>query len=213
MSEKIKVLDIKGSGQSERLKILSIQYLDRNGKEKVWDIVTRNSVDVVREEIFNKKRNVDGIAICAIHKPTNKLVLLKEFRIHPNSYIFNLPGGMVREGEVPEEVAKREFFEETGLELFKIDKIGKPRYSAIGITNEKIIIVYGECRGDVSIIHQSDSEDANVIMVDETAAQEIIDNEEIASKTELVLENFILQRKIEREKADIDEFSNVYFSK
>ncbi|MCL2085871.1 NUDIX hydrolase [Candidatus Saccharibacteria bacterium] len=50
--------------------------------------------------------------------------MTREFRVGPERYFFDAPGGMVDEGEDMEEAAKRELLEETGYEAGKIEYMG-----------------------------------------------------------------------------------------
>jgi 8-oxo-dGTP diphosphatase len=50
-------------------------------------------------------------------KDRSKILLLQEFRLACNNWVYNFPGGLSDEGESPENTAKRELKEETGLEI------------------------------------------------------------------------------------------------
>ena len=79
---------------------------------------------------------------------TGKRILLnREFRMAVGGWVFNFPAGLIDAGETPEEAAKRELQEETGLVIKKIkDTLGNG-YSAIGFTNERNICVMGVAEG------------------------------------------------------------------
>ena len=51
------------------------------------------------------------VSVCGILEEKNKILLIK------NDYKTSLPGGLVRQGEELETALKREFFEETGLNI------------------------------------------------------------------------------------------------
>ena len=63
-------------------------------------------------------------------------------------WIYNFPAGLIDPGETPEESAKRELWEETGLELVRIDEVLDNSYSAIGFSNERNVCVFGVARGE-----------------------------------------------------------------
>ncbi len=61
----------------------------------------------------HKQQNAAVIALT----PNGKVVVAKQYRPGPEKVLYELPGGMVDAGEVPEEAAKREFLEETGYAI------------------------------------------------------------------------------------------------
>lgn len=200
MNNKIKVVNISEVSENyekAKLRLYNIEYLNKEGKEKIWTIASRNTLNQLVAEVFENGLNVDGVAMYMIHEPTNKLVLLREFRSAINDYIYTIPGGMIEKGEDVYSAAKRELKEETGLELLELTEITPPLYSAVGITNEKVVIAYGKCIGEISTIGQSNNEDAEILLIDVEDAKEIIENakhkeEKVAARTYLLLKEFIL---------------------
>ena len=76
-----------------------------------------------------------------------KILINKEFRMAVNRWVYNFPAGLIDPGEKPIESARRELFEETGLELVEVlDEIG-PSYSAVGFSNEINVCIVGVARG------------------------------------------------------------------
>ena len=62
-------------------------------------------------------------------------------------WVYNFPAGLIDEGEEPAESAKRELWEETGLELYEMEDFIGPSYSAVGFSNEINVCVVGKARG------------------------------------------------------------------
>lgn len=56
---------------------------------------------------------MSGVSIVAFHE--DKMLLLREFRMGVNRFVYNLCAGMLNEGESIEECIQRELYEETGL--------------------------------------------------------------------------------------------------
>src|SRR5262245_48688445 len=52
-----------------------------------------------------------------------RLVLIKEYRIPVGDYVIGLPAGLCEPGEPIEETARREVYEETGLELVAVQRV------------------------------------------------------------------------------------------
>lgn len=67
-----------------------------------------------KEETFTTVgKPTQNTAIIAVTKD-KKIVIAKQFRPGPEKVLYELPGGMVDDGETPQEAAKRELLEETG---------------------------------------------------------------------------------------------------
>lgn len=62
--------------------------------------------------------NPDWVNVIALTKE-NEVVLIEQFRYGVERIILELPGGLIDEGEKPEEAAKRELLEETGFSARK----------------------------------------------------------------------------------------------
>lgn len=84
----------------------------------------------------------EGVCILPFHG--GKIVLQRQYRYPISSWQWELPGGFVDEGELPEEAARRELKEETGLEAVNLRNLGA-FYPSFGSTNEKIHLFSAEC--------------------------------------------------------------------
>lgn len=84
------------------LKSYEITYLNRQGKEKRYEIVSRRELDGVAD-LGAKPSGVSIVATCE-----DKLLLLHEFRMGVNRSIYNLCAGMLEQGETIEECIARE---------------------------------------------------------------------------------------------------------
>jgi len=196
----IKILEVIDKGREGVLHIFNIKYLTKSGKEMIWNVFSRkDKVEFQKDLMCKTKLIADGIIICAIHKGTDKLVVLEEYRVAVNSKIIAFPGGLVDAGETYEHTAIREFKEETNLDLVYIDKQRgmKPTYSAIGITDETVAIVYGECTG-IPKDMQEDNEQGKVLLLSIEDVEQILksDKYQLCSRTELIFENYLLRKKI-----------------
>ena len=65
----------------------------------------------------NNEDKIDAVVICALHKAQNKLVLINQYRVPINKYIYELPAGLVDNNEDIETSVRRELKEETGLDV------------------------------------------------------------------------------------------------
>lgn len=131
MSENTKLLKTKRAYSGRYLDFMERTFIDKEGDKKVWEYVTR--------------KNDFGVVSIIVHNK-NEFILIKEFRQSLQKYIIDFPAGFLdNAGDIVEE-AKREFEEETGLQL--IDYKYAPfcsAYSSPGLTDEKIYtIVFDE---------------------------------------------------------------------
>jgi 8-oxo-dGTP pyrophosphatase MutT (NUDIX family) len=63
-------------------------------------------------------------AEAVIITPSQKIVLLNQFRYPQKTYDWSTPGGKIDAGETPESAVKRECLEEVGVNLTKVEKLG-----------------------------------------------------------------------------------------
>ena len=91
------------------LKNYELEYENKSGKSKKYEIVSRSEITSVDE--LGKK--VSGVSIVVFYE--GKMLLLKEFRMAVNRYIYNLCAGMIEPGETLMDTIERELHEETGL--------------------------------------------------------------------------------------------------
>ena len=89
---------------------------------------------LVREVV--KRKN--AAAVIAI-TPENKIVLLKQYRQAVEEPLWEIPAGLVDDGETARETAERELAEEAGYKTGDIEEM-LHYFSSPGFTNEKVII-------------------------------------------------------------------------
>lgn len=195
-------LTIKRITEVDRLHYLKgfrIDYVNREGADKSWELVSRQGIDRLREEIDHGKRFSDGAMIFATNREKTHVVMLREYRVSAGRTIYMLPAGL-SDGDEPVSVTSvREFKEETGMD-FEFVMSDVPRYASVGIINECVEIAYGYYSGEPSNSHQSPDEEAEIIFVDRHMAQHILEHEDIAIRSALLLRHFFnLNSFFERE--------------
>ena len=169
-----KIKEIKTLVETKFISLYDIKYLNKNNQEKSWTVASRKSKDIL-EGIYleNKKDKVDAVIICAYHKQQNKLVIIKEFRVPINKYIYELPAGLVdSDDDNFEETVIRELKEETGSAAF----------------------VYCICDGEVSKDYLEDDEDIEAILISQDEAKDILKNSStpLDIRVYLALQSFAL---------------------
>ena len=97
----------------------------------------------------------------------DKIVLVRQYRVSIDDYIYEFPAGLVESGEEFHEAAVREMHEETGLTFhpLKVDPCyEKPFFTTIGLTDEACSAVYGWCEGEISRKYLEESEVIEVVL-------------------------------------------------
>ena len=186
----------------EYLKSFSISYLTRNGIKKQWEVASRGTLERLKNEVFDHSVSTDGSKIVAMSEDEKKLILVREFRPIAGKSIYSFPAGLIDEGESVEAGAVREFKEETGLDL-TILGMDKPRYTSVGIINERVNTVYGYYSGSISQDHLEESEEIEALEVDREEALRLIREEEVQIRDtyllryffDLPLESLFMERK------------------
>jgi hydrolase, NUDIX family len=190
---KSKVYKIEKIAGTKFLSYYDLKYKNKNGKQKSWSAVSRADIKDYEKRLFEKSNQRDAVLIGAYHIDMQKLVLVKQFRVPLNDYIYEIPAGLIDKGEDVLTSAKRELFEETGLELIEITEVFENLYVSPGVTDECVDIVFCTCKGDISDLHLEEDEDIEIGLYDEEEVRRILaDKNKMDIKTLLVMQMFIL---------------------
>jgi ADP-ribose pyrophosphatase len=165
--KQMKIIKTEKLTDYQHLNLFSISYLDRNQNSRIWHIASRQQVPKCISRQF---RIPDGVIIVPYHVETEKMVVIREFRVALGDYKYGFPAGLIDEGETIEEAGIRELKEETGLDLIRYTKISPPVFSSTGMTDESVTMAYAECRGEISRKGNSSSEDIETIFVSKEEA-------------------------------------------
>jgi ADP-ribose pyrophosphatase len=130
--------------EGKYLKNYEITYLNKAGKEKCYEIVSRRELT----DIEDVGAAPSGVSIIATKE--GKLLLLHEFRMGINRSIYNLCAGMLEPEETIEECIARELHEETGLKVRSVKKILPPSFAAVAIADITTYIAFVEVEGELT---------------------------------------------------------------
>lgn len=161
---------------SRFLNLYELDVQHRNGAASKYHVASRvKSTSDLRA--ISHQNNPDAVAILATHE--NNLVLIKQYRYPVGDYIYELPAGLIDEGEDAIVAAKREMFEETGLEFapYASQLINKSLFSSPGMTDETCAIITGQCYGTPTNANQESSEDIQVVLVNREEAIRVLNEE------------------------------------
>lgn len=122
-----------------------VHYTMEDGQEKVYEMISRNPDIKSYEDLTNDKD--DAVSLIMHDETGEKILLNREFRMAIGRWAYNFPAGLIDEGETPEQAARRELKEETGLDLLSIREWWGLCYSAIGFSNERNACCVGTAGG------------------------------------------------------------------
>lgn len=192
--ENSKIKGLKPLVETDFVGLYDVEYKNKKGQEKHWMVSSRKSKEEL-EKVYleNKEDKIDAVVICALHKAQNKLVLINQYRVPINKYIYELPAGLVDNNEDIETSVRRELKEETGLDLISINKINSKDklYLSPGMTDESVAFVYCLCDGEITDKYQEEDEDIKALLISKEESKNILENEDsIDIKAYLMLQMF-----------------------
>lgn len=170
-----------------------LKYKNLNKEEKIYELLSR-------KELNNNfvGKHIDAITMVIKHKSLNKYLLLREYRLAVNTFVYNLVAGLIDEGETPIEACIREVWEETNLSITKdniVYSLGNS-YSSVGLSDEQIQTFFIEVDGDVKL--KTDGNPNECIYPRFYSLDEIrylLKHEMFTSRTQMLFEMICLQEE------------------
>ena len=125
--------------QNSHLNFFELETVNRVGREGRYFVASR-AKNVEELKMTTRKNTSDGVIIYSLYGENHdRVVLIRQYRYPIDGYIYELPAGLVDEGEDYHQAAIRELREETGLTLapLTVDEMyQKPYFTTIGMTDE-----------------------------------------------------------------------------
>ena len=122
-----------------------ITYSDEGGQARTYEMVSRDPSLDSYEKLVNHRP--DAVVMALSDERDERFLLIHEFRLELGRRIYGLPGGLIDADETPEQAARRELREETGLQLVGIRDILPAAACAVGLSDEQTISLIGVARG------------------------------------------------------------------
>ncbi|MBD9219489.1 MAG: NUDIX hydrolase [Clostridiales bacterium] len=125
-----------------------LTYINKAGNDKVYEMVSREKY----KDVNDVGKKTAGVIIAAFTNDgeEEKILLVREFRMGVNEYVYAFPAGLSDADETVEQTAARELKEETGMEISEITDVLRPAYSCTGITDEKTVVAFCKSKGNIS---------------------------------------------------------------
>lgn len=184
--------EIRKTHEGKYITSYDAEYETALGNTKVYEMVSRNKNLKSLEDL--RSNGCDAVILIVTDPEGKKILLNREFRMAVGNYAYNFPAGLIDAGETPEEAAKRELAEETGLELISVDEVWPVSYSGVGITNEKSMCILGRAQGEFKP-STSDEEEITAAWYDRYELEKLLEEDNFAARTQAYCMMWIRQQK------------------
>lgn len=176
------------------LNLYEMDALANDGSSFSYYFASRNQEKNL--PLYTGETPKNGIVIYALFKEEpGKLLMLRQYRYPLNSYIYELPAGLVDSGETEREAAIREVREETGLLFEPCEGIDpgfeRPYFLGAGMTDETSTSVFGFVSGEISSAYAEKTESIEAFTVDKKEAARILREEKISLRAAFLLIAFL----------------------
>ena len=171
-----------------------VQGKNRVGKPLNYYVASRAKT-IEQMKLKTKVNRPDGVIIYSLYgEKRDKVILVKQYRVTIDDYIYEFPAGLVEENEDYHQAAIREMHEETGLDFQPIQAeecFEQPYFTTIGMTDESCASVYGYATGTISRQYMEESEEIEVVLADREEVARILREENVAIMCAYQLMHFL----------------------
>lgn len=197
-----KIKGIRAMSENPHLNLYELKAVNKKGGEFPYYLASRGK----REDELKLRTRInrpDGVVIFGVKRGNtpaqDRVVLVRQYRYTIDDYIYELPAGLVEEGEDYHLAAVREMKEETGLTLHPLtveERYERPFFTTIGMTDESCAAVYGYVEGTICDSFQEESEEIEVVLADRKEAARILQEENVAIMCAYHLMHFLHDEEV-----------------
>ena len=150
-------------------------------------------------KINTRNEKPDGVIIYSLYgEKKDRVVLVRQYRYPLDDYVYELPSGLVDQGEDYRQAGIREMKEETGLDFSPLTPdtlYERPFFTSVGMTDECCATVYGYASGQISREGLEDTEDLEVVLADREEVRRILKEERVAIMCAYMLMHFLKEEE------------------
>jgi ADP-ribose pyrophosphatase len=189
-----RILSVEKKTDNRFLNMYDLHCENKVGKKGTYFLASRaKNIDALK--LNTRVNKPDGVIIYSIYgEKHDRMVLVRQYRFTIDDYIYELPAGLIDEGEDYAQAGTRELKEETGLDFhpLNVDSMyHKPFFTTIGMTDESCATVYGYATGTVSQDGLEDNEQLEVILADRTEIARILREENVSMNCGYLMMHFL----------------------
>lgn len=194
MNEREHVRGWKKQTDNKFLNMYEADAVDINGNSFSYYFATRRKDGELMCQ--TGKLWAEGAVFYALLKDDpSKILLVRQYRYPVNNYVYELPAGLIDEGETAWQAAVREIKEETGMDFEPFTDypgcLKRPFIQSQGMADECDITVYGYATGKPSVEGNEATEDIEVIIADKEKAKKILSEGLVTIRAEYLLMQFL----------------------
>jgi ADP-ribose pyrophosphatase len=169
--KKQKILSTMKMTDFKWVNLFQTVYKNSKGKMCEWIFASRK-----KDPFENASANPDAVVIVAtVDTPEGrKVVVTKEYRAPIDDYEYGFPAGLIDPGMTVAQTVDKELQEETGLDVITITDYSNQVFSSAGLSDESVIIVFVEAKGEISSKYQEDTEDIETFLYDIKDVKELL---------------------------------------
>lgn len=185
---------IKKQTDNRFLNMYEIDAVQRDGTHFPYYMATRREPGDLMYETGQLR--ADGVVIYPVYRPdAERLVILRQFRYPANDYVYEVPAGLIDQGEEPIDAAVRELREETGLTFIPYEdydmSLMRPFIQNQGMSDECNVTVFGYADGELSADKLEAQEDIQVILAGKEELRRILREELVSVRAAYLIMAFL----------------------